>query len=78
MAVIKCTTIEDDRIQDFENVKELVLSALVNEGLLETGVAEEFARTYGIVAYKESWYKRIFKDGKDDLFINCVKLKDKW
>ena len=78
MAVIKCTTIEDDRIQDFENVKELVLSSLVNEGLLEAGVAEEFCRTYGIVLYKESWYKRIFKDGKDEMFINCVKLKDKW
>ena len=62
-------------MENFEAIKSVTLKALVLAGLLSEAAAEEFGSTHGIVVYKESWYKRIFKrDDKDTLRLQCIKL----
>ena len=71
----------DEHNRVYNSVKEIVLVQLVNEGLLEPHVADEFAERCHIMVYKPKWFERLFKKEKgikmNDLYFRIVELKSR-
>ncbi len=77
-------TIEAD-MANYQKVKELVLSQLVKEDLLDKDDAEEFSERCQVLVYKGTWFSKWFdknvsldnpKD-KNGYFMRIVQLKEK-
>lgn len=77
-------TIESD-MSNYQKVKELVLSRLVHEGLLNKSDADEFDERCQVLVYKGTWFSKWFdknvnvdkpKD-KNSYFMRIVELKEK-
>ena len=77
-------SLEQD-MSNYQKVKELVLSQLIKEGLLEQDDADEFNERCQVLVYKGTWFSKWFdknvsvdkpKD-KNSYFMRIVELKDK-
>lgn len=71
----ECVLFEDSEMRNLDAAKDATLEALVKAGLLAEAAAEEFGSTHGIVAYRNSWYKKFFKrDGEGEVYVQCIEL----
>lgn len=72
-------------MSNYQKVKELVLSQLVKEGLLEQSDAEEFDERCQVLVYKGTWFSKWFDKNvnvkkpqdKNHYFMRIVELKEK-
>lgn len=69
-------------MMNFNKVKDLVLSKLVVEGLLEQDDADEFSERCQVLCYKGKWFSKWFDknmktESPDAYYIRIVELKDK-
>jgi hypothetical protein len=72
-------------MSNYQKVKELVLSKLVSEGLLDQSDADEFDERCQVLVYKGTWFSKWFdknvnvnsnKD-KKTYYMRIVELKEK-
>jgi hypothetical protein len=73
-------------MNNYQKVKELVLSKLVEEGLLEQDDADEFNDRCQVLVYKGSWFSKWFDNNvkiekpdanKKSYFMRIIELKEK-
>lgn len=73
-------------MSNYQKVKELILSRLVDEGLLEEDDADEFNERCQVLVYKGTWFSKWFDKNvkanqpdanKKDYYIRIVELKEK-
>jgi hypothetical protein len=73
-------------MNNYQKVKELVLSKLVKEGLLEQDDADEFDDRCQVLVYKGSWFSKWFDNNvkvekpeanKKGYFMRIIELKEK-
>ncbi len=73
-------------MNNYQKVKELVLSKLVEEGLLERDDADELDDRCQVLVYKGSWFSKWFDNNvkvekpeanKKGYFMRIVELKEK-
>lgn len=57
------SNLEND-MTNYQHVKELVLGKLVDEGLLDKDIAEEFDERFQILVYKGTWFNKWFDKKK--------------
>lgn len=77
-------TLEGD-MANYQKVKDLVLSKLVDEGLLEQDDADEFSERCQVLVYKGTWFSKWFdknvkaegKNSKDSYYMRIIELKEK-
>lgn len=77
-------TIESD-MSNYQKVKELVLSKLVKEGLLDQDDANEFDERCQVLVYKGSWFSKWFDKNvridkpqdKNGYFMRIIEMKEK-
>jgi hypothetical protein len=77
-------TIETD-MANYQKVKELVLSKLVKEGLLDQSDANEFDERCQVLVYKGNWFSKWFDKNinvkkpqdKNGYFMRIVEMKEK-
>jgi hypothetical protein len=72
-------------MSNYQKVKELVLSKLVQEGLLEKDDADEFDERCQVLVYKGTWFSKWFdknvnvdstRDNKN-YYMRIIELKEK-
>lgn len=77
--------LEND-MSNYQKVKELVLSKLVNEGLLDQDDADEFDERCQVLVYKGNWFSKWFdnnikaqdKDAdKKGYYMRIIEMKEK-
>ena len=73
-------------MSNYQKVKELILSRLVDEGLLEEDDADEFNERCQVLVYKGTWFSKWFDKNvkvnqpeadKKGYYIRIVELKEK-
>ena len=71
-------------MSNYQKVKELVLSKLVQEGLLEKGDADEFDERCQVLVYKGTWFSKWFdknvnkpEANKNGYYMKIVELKER-
>ena len=73
-------------MSNYQKVKELILSKLIEEGLLEKDDADEFDERCQVLVYKGTWFSKWFDNNvkvnqpdanKKDYFMRIVELKEK-
>jgi hypothetical protein len=71
-------------MSNYQKVKELVLSKLVQEGLLEKDDANEFDERCQVLVYKGTWFSKWFdknannpEANKKGYYMKIVELKEK-
>ena len=73
-------------MSNYQKVKELVLSKLVAEGLLEQDDADEFEERCQVLVYKGTWFSKWFdknvkveksEANKKGYYIRIVELKER-
>ena len=74
----------NDRIVEFNKVKDLILSKLVEEGTIDHSDADEFSQRCHVIIYRGTWFSRWFKntfkkDNPDEssYYIRIVELNKK-
>jgi len=74
----------ESQMDNYQKVKEIVLSKLVNEGLLNRDDADEFTDRCQVLVYKGTWFSKWFDKNvktigakKDGYYIRIVELKEK-
>jgi hypothetical protein len=72
-------------MSNYQKVKELVLSKLVQEGLLEQDDANEFDERCQVLVYKGTWFSKWFDKNvnvdstrdKKNYYMRIIELKEK-
>ena len=73
-------------MKNYQKVKELILSKLVNEGLLDQDDADEFDERCQVLVYKGTWFSKWFdknvkvdepEANKKGYYMRIVELKEK-
>lgn len=72
-------------MSNYQKVKEIVLSKLVQEGLLEKDDADEFDERCQILVYKGTWFSKWFDknqnvdnpQNKSKYYMRIVELKER-
>jgi hypothetical protein len=72
-------------MSNYQKVKEIVLSKLVQEGLLEKDDADEFDERCQILVYKGTWFSKWFDknqnvdnpQNKNKYYMRIVELKER-
>ena len=72
-------------MSNYQKVKELVLSKLIEEGLLEKNDADEFDERCQVLVYKGTWFSKWFdknvnvdsKRDKKNYYMRIIELKEK-
>ena len=72
-------------MSNYQKVKELVLSKLVQEGLLEKDDADEFDERCQVLVYKGTWFSKWFDKNvnvdsnrdKKNYYMRIIELKEK-
>jgi hypothetical protein len=73
-------------IQNFNKVKDIVLSKLVDEGVMDRSDADEFSERCQVLVYKGKWFSKWFdKNVKaedtsandNSYYIRMIELKEK-
>jgi predicted transcriptional regulator len=72
-------------MSNYQKVKEIVLSKLVQEGLLEKDDANEFDERCQVLVYKGTWFSKWFDKNvnadsnrdKKNYYMKIVELKEK-
>jgi hypothetical protein len=73
-------------MSNYQKVKELILSKLIDEGLLEKDDADEFDERCQVLVYKGTWFSKWFDKNikanqsdanKKNYYIRIVELKEK-
>jgi hypothetical protein len=72
-------------MSNYQKVKELVLSKLVQEGLLEKDDADEFDERCQVLVYKGTWFSKWFDknqnvdnpQNKNKYYMRIIELKKK-
>lgn len=73
-------------MSNYQKVKELILSKLVNEGLLEQDDADEFDERCQVLLYKGTWFSKWFdknvkveepEANKKGYYMRIVELKER-
>jgi hypothetical protein len=77
-------SLEND-MSNYQKVKEIVLSKLVNDGLLEQSDADEFNERCQVLVYKGTWFSKWFdknvkvnssKD-KNGYYMRIIEMREK-
>jgi hypothetical protein len=72
-------------MSNYQKVKEIVLSKLVQEGLLEKNDADEFDERCQVLVYKGTWFSKWFDKNvnvdsnrdKKNYYMRIIELKEK-
>ena len=72
-------------MSNYQKVKELVISKLVGEGLLEQDDADEFNERCQVLVYKGTWFSKWFDKNvnvdsnrdKQNYYMRIIELKEK-
>lgn len=73
-------------MSNYQKIKELVLSKLVDEDLLDKDDADEFNERCQVLVYKGTWFSKWFDKNvkanqsdanKKDYYIRIIELKEK-
>jgi hypothetical protein len=73
-------------IQNFNKVKDIILSKLVQENLLDQSDADEFSDRCQVLCYKGKWFSKWFDKNikaedpnadKESYYIRIVEMKEK-
>jgi uncharacterized protein YktA (UPF0223 family) len=72
-------------MSNYQKVKEIVLSKLVQEGLLEKDDADEFDERCQVLVYKGTWFSKWFDKNvnvdsnrdKKNYYMRIIELKEK-
>lgn len=56
--------------------KDLVVAAMVKDGIIPAEVGRAWADSRRVIAYKPSWFKRFFKGGSDTPCMRVVNFGD--
>jgi len=74
----------ESQMDNYQKVKDIVLSKLVNEGLLDQDDANEFSERCQVLVYKGTWFSKWFDKNvkasnskKDSYYIRIVEMKEK-
>jgi hypothetical protein len=72
----------ESEIANFNKVKEIVLSKLISEGLLDQGDAEEFTERCQVLVYKGKWFSKWFEKNmvskdSESYYIKIIEMKDR-
>ena len=74
----------ESQMDNYQKVKDIVLSKLVNEGLLDQSDADEFSERCQVLVYKGTWFSKWFDrnikssgSNKDSYYIRIVELKER-
>jgi hypothetical protein len=72
-------------MSNYQKVKELILSKLIEEGLLEKDDADEFDERCQVLVYKGTWFSKWFDKNvnvdsnrdKKNYYMRIIELKEK-
>lgn len=71
-------------MENYNKVKDIVLSKLVDEGLIEQDDANEFSDRCQILAYKGKWFSKWFDKNmktetnkSDSYYMRIIEMRDK-
>jgi polyhydroxyalkanoate synthesis regulator phasin len=74
----------ESQMQNYNKVKELVLSKLVDDGLLDQDDANEFSDRCQVLIYKGKWFSKWFDKNmktetntSDQYFIRMIEMREK-
>lgn len=76
-------TLLDDKIQNYNLVKEVVISRLVKEGYISNEEGIEFCTRMQVIVYKAKWFKRWFtkrhpeEKNLESEYFKMIELEDK-
>ena len=72
------------QMENYQKVKDIVLSRLVHEGLLNQDDADEFTERCQVLVYKGTWFSKWFDKNikaegskKDSYYIRIIEMKEK-
>lgn len=75
---------DDDRITNYNTVKDTVIEKLVSEGLISKNDGNEFCERCQVIVYKPSWFSKIWRNKNhpelsehDKNFFKIVEMRDK-
>mgnify|MGYP000132495449 FL=1 len=71
-------------MENYNKVKDIVLSKLVSEGLLDESDSEEFSERCQVLAYKGKWFSKWFDknmktetNSPDTYYIRVIEMREK-
>ena len=74
----------ESQMDNYQKVKDIVLSKLVKDGLLDQDNANEFSERCQVLVYKGTWFSKWFDKNvkssdskKDSYYIRIVEMKEK-
>jgi hypothetical protein len=72
------------QMDNYQKVKDIVLTKLVNEGVLGQDDADEFSERCQVLVYKGTWFSKWFDKNvkssdskKDGYYMRIVEMKEK-